>query len=195
MRFRFCGDLDCPDWVLAHMSHLSKLSSVKLKLMANEIVTDIVEGNLRYEKLVSLTSTAKFEDQDIRASSAALLFILSSSAKYSVESETLSHELQQLGLPKEHATTLCKVYADQVQRLRSSLKDQSLRLSSLESVEWKLKHEVTSEGFKLNISLALIEMDIKSCGKIKKQSLAVSPEKLSLLLLELKQISQMMDNP
>jgi len=24
-RFRFCGDLDCPDWVLAEISILSKL--------------------------------------------------------------------------------------------------------------------------------------------------------------------------
>ncbi len=27
MRFRFCGDLDCPDWVLAEISTLSKLVS------------------------------------------------------------------------------------------------------------------------------------------------------------------------
>ncbi|EDL95614.1 COMM domain containing 4 (predicted), isoform CRA_f [Rattus norvegicus] len=25
MRFRFCGDLDCPDWVLAEISTLAKI--------------------------------------------------------------------------------------------------------------------------------------------------------------------------
>lgn len=25
MRFRFCGDLDCPDWVLAEINTLSKM--------------------------------------------------------------------------------------------------------------------------------------------------------------------------
>ena len=37
---------------------------------------------------------------DVKASIAALTFILSSAAKYDCEDETLSNELQQLGLPK-----------------------------------------------------------------------------------------------
>lgn len=37
---------------------------------------------------------------DIKASIAALSFILTSAAKYNVDPETLSNELQQLGLPK-----------------------------------------------------------------------------------------------
>ena len=40
------------------------------------------------------------EESDIKASIAALNFIISSAAKYNVDSESLSHELQQLGLPK-----------------------------------------------------------------------------------------------
>lgn len=27
-RFRFCGDLDCPDWVLAEISTLAKIVSI-----------------------------------------------------------------------------------------------------------------------------------------------------------------------
>ena len=32
-RFRFCGDLDCPDWVLAEISILSKIVSIKIFAM------------------------------------------------------------------------------------------------------------------------------------------------------------------
>ena len=31
-KFRFCGDLDCPDWILAEISILSKLVGSQLKL-------------------------------------------------------------------------------------------------------------------------------------------------------------------
>ena len=40
------------------------------------------------------------ESGDVKASIAALSYILTSAAKYSVDGESLSNELQQLGLPK-----------------------------------------------------------------------------------------------
>ena len=58
---------------------------------------------------------------------AALRFILSSGAKHDVDAESLSSELQQLGLPKEHATSLCKAYADSVAPVRQALHEKSLR--------------------------------------------------------------------
>jgi len=45
-------------------------------------------------------SNANWDESDIKASIAALSFILTNSAKFNVESDTLANELQQLGLPK-----------------------------------------------------------------------------------------------
>ena len=50
--------------------------------------------------MTKLTSDAKFETSDIKASVAAIAFILSSAAKHSVDGSSLDNELQQLGLPK-----------------------------------------------------------------------------------------------
>uniref|UniRef100_A0A2K5JVE9 COMM domain-containing protein n=1 Tax=Colobus angolensis palliatus TaxID=336983 RepID=A0A2K5JVE9_COLAP len=36
--FRFCGDLDCPKWVLAEIGTLAKMSSVKLQLLCSQVV-------------------------------------------------------------------------------------------------------------------------------------------------------------
>ena len=50
--------------------------------------------------MVKIGTDAKLDAEDMKASVAAVQFILSSAAKYSTDSETLSNELQQLGLPK-----------------------------------------------------------------------------------------------
>lgn len=50
--------------------------------------------------MTKLTSDAKFEESDIKASIAAINFILSSAAKHLVDGDSLDNELQQLGLPK-----------------------------------------------------------------------------------------------
>lgn len=53
-----------------------------------------------------MTSDAKFETSDIKASVAAIAFILSSAAKHSVDGNSLDNEMQQLGLPKGKQVTL-----------------------------------------------------------------------------------------
>ena len=57
-------------------------------------------GRKQYAKVAKLVSNANWEESDIKASIAAISFILTNSAKYNVESDTLATELQQLGLPK-----------------------------------------------------------------------------------------------
>ena len=49
---------------------------------------------LQYGKVTKLTSDAKFEESDIKASIAAISFILSSAAKYSVDGDELQQHQQ-----------------------------------------------------------------------------------------------------
>lgn len=67
------------------------------------------------------------ESGEVKASVAALLFVLATSARHGVDGETLGSELQQLGLPREHATALCRVYNDNLVSISSKLRDHSLR--------------------------------------------------------------------
>ncbi|XP_029766599.1 COMM domain-containing protein 4 [Terrapene carolina triunguis] len=53
LRFRFCGDLDCPDWVLAEISTLAKISSVKLKLICGQVLKDLQGEGIDYEKILN----------------------------------------------------------------------------------------------------------------------------------------------
>ncbi|XP_014676077.1 PREDICTED: COMM domain-containing protein 4-like [Priapulus caudatus] len=148
MRFKFCGDLDCPDWVLAEIATLSKITSVKMKLLCNQVIADLLGKPIDYNKVSKLTADAKYEIGDIKASIACLSFILSSAAKYSVSSESLSNELQQLGLPKEHSTSLCKSYEDSIGMLREELARRSLTLPSVVGLEWRVDYVLSSSHVK-----------------------------------------------
>ncbi|KAM4554059.1 COMM domain-containing protein 4 [Fundulus heteroclitus] len=196
MRFRFCGDLDCPDWVLAEISTLAKISSVKMKLLCAQVLKDLLGEGLDYEKVAKLTADAKFESGDIKASLAVLSFILSSAAKHDVDSESLSSELQQLGLPKEHATGLCKSYEDKHSALQDRLRETSLRLRRLDSVSWRVDYTLSSSEIR-EVNEPLIHLKLQTHradpGSSDTTMVSISPDKFRVLLTELKQAQTMMN--
>lgn len=67
------------------------------------------------------------ETGDIKASVAMLGFIFSSAAKHNVDSESLSSELQQLGLPKGESTTLI-VFLSSLEERQNSCNSSCLSL-------------------------------------------------------------------
>lgn len=99
MKFRFCGDHDCPDWVLTEISVLSKMSSVRMMLILRQIKLELMGTGVDYEKLRKLTTGPRlnFTSSDIKAMIATLSFILRNAAKYGVDGVgVLPIELQQV---------------------------------------------------------------------------------------------------
>ncbi|XP_033016796.1 COMM domain-containing protein 4 [Lacerta agilis] len=195
MRFRFCGDLDCPDWVLAEISTLAKISSVKLKLICAQVLKDLLGDGIDYEKVLKLTSDAKLESGDVKATIAVLGFILSSAAKHNVDGESLSSELQQLGLPKEHATGLCRSYEEKQSPLQDSLRGCSLRLNRLDSVSWRVDYTLSSSEIQqVNEPLVHLKLNVKDVdrGVLEPVAMMLSAEKFRVLLAELKQAEAVM---
>ncbi|XP_052797523.1 COMM domain-containing protein 4-like isoform X2 [Mya arenaria] len=175
MRFRFCGDLDCPDWVLAEISILSKM----------------------YDKVYKLTADAKFEEGDVKASISALHFILASAAKYAVDADSLANELQQLGLPKEHTASLGKSYGDSLCQLQEQFGKESLKLSQLEGVEWRVDYILSSSLLQeINEPCVQMKMNVKSVatGTAEPVAFTATSDKFRVFLNELKQAGAMMDN-
>ncbi|XP_034969085.2 COMM domain-containing protein 4 [Zootoca vivipara] len=195
MRFRFCGDLDCPDWVLAEISTLAKISSVKLKLICAQVLKDLLGDGIDYEKVLKLTSDAKLESGDVKATIAVLGFILSSAAKHNVDGESLSSELQQLGLPKEHATGLCRSYEEKQSPLQDSLRGCSLRLNRLDSVSWRVDYTLSSSEIQqINEPIVHLKLNVKDVdrGVLEPVAMMLSAEKFRVLLAELKQAEAVM---
>ncbi|KAG8231595.1 hypothetical protein J437_LFUL012287 [Ladona fulva] len=149
MRFRFCGDLDCPDWVLAEMSPLSRLTSVKMKLLCQEVVKSLSGKPLDYEAVKKLTGDAKYDDNDREGAVAAITFVIRGSIRHNLLAgegrgegeEALILELTQLGLPKELAYAIAKAAAAGASKLQKQFREESLRLNHLEGAEWNAKAE------------------------------------------------------
>ena len=58
---------------------------------------------------------------------AALRWLLGSASRHGVDAESFSSELQQLGLPREHAQAAAKVFGEHIPNITAHLKAKSLR--------------------------------------------------------------------
>ncbi|XP_014600046.1 PREDICTED: COMM domain-containing protein 4 isoform X1 [Polistes canadensis] len=135
MKFRFLGDGDCPDWLLAEINTLSRMTSIKMKTLGQIVMKSLTEGELDEEKIKKITQDAKLDLSDAKAMIAALELIFTSSARYGVSAADLSSELQQLGLPREHSTAVARIHTDCCPQLTATLSSQSLRVSHLSSIK------------------------------------------------------------
>eukprot|EP01035_Chromulina_nebulosa_P019533 gene19533-25431_t len=109
MKFRFCGDLDCPDWILAEIAILSKLTSVRIKVLTTQIIAYSVAGNFDYNKILKLASDNEDGINEIKGAIAATHFIITNACKHDVDELSLIQEIQQLGLPKENSEALADI--------------------------------------------------------------------------------------
>ncbi|XP_059336305.1 COMM domain-containing protein 4-like [Ammospiza nelsoni] len=79
---------------------------LKLKLICIQVFWDLLGQAIEYDKVLKLFSGAQarppshLQSGDVKATIAVPGFIISSAAKHSIDNESLSSELQQLGLPK-----------------------------------------------------------------------------------------------
>lgn len=167
-----------------------------MKLLSLQVVKGLCADDVDYSKVQKFTADAKYELSDIKASIAALSFILSSAAKYNVDGDSLSNELQQLGLPREHSVSLHKVYEDNLNRLQGVLRDTSFRLDRLKNLEWRVDYVLGSSQLKdlkePEINLRFVTVDSDN-SKEKPVSFTVTSDKFRVLLHELKQAYNAME--
>uniref|UniRef100_A0A8I3XCA7 COMM domain containing 4 n=1 Tax=Callithrix jacchus TaxID=9483 RepID=A0A8I3XCA7_CALJA len=186
-RFRFCGDLDCPDWVLAEISTLAKMSSVKLRLLCSQVLKELLGQG---------TDVSKDPSGDVKATVAVLSFILSSAAKHSVDGESLSSELQQLGLPKGTGS-LCRCYEEKQIPLQKHLRVCSLRTNRLAGVGWRVDYTLSSSLLQsVEEPMVHLRLEVAAAPGTPAQPVAMSlsADKFQVLLAELKQAQTLMSS-
>lgn len=185
-RFKFCGDGDCPDYILAAIhSNLCGLSSVKLKVFASQVVKIILsEQPIEDEKFADAFGGRV---EDAKSAYSCVRFLLLSAVRFGIEKDVFAIELQQLGLPREHSLALGKVLNENSAALRENLKSKSLTINELADVRCR-----ESDG----IDCVKLEMEIKNFigakGNVTKE-INISKSDIPVLLKELKIIKSKMD--
>ena len=140
MRFQFAGGADVPDWLLSQIFVVSRISAVKIKLLAKLVLQQSRGEEVEQQKIAKLIGDGKLEVYEMKGVVAALHFILGCSARYDVTEEALALELQQLGLPKEHTEALVASLRDGRAGLQAHFAETSLRRPKLEALRYRL-HE------------------------------------------------------
>ncbi|GAB0087971.1 COMM domain-containing protein [Sergentomyia squamirostris] len=190
-KFRFCGDGDCPDWILAEIhSTLSVLSSVKLRVLAQMVAKSILGEEIPEGKLVEIMSANKMDLQSARSAFACLRFLLTSAVRHNTPPAILEAELQQLGLPKEHTAGICRTLAEFSERLQEFLNSQTLSVNELEDVQCT-PSDVHSEC--INLSLTIKNELVNGLPQKTEHHVTIHKSQLPILIKELKSARDVVD--
>ena len=129
MRFEFCGNIDCPEWVLSEVSILNRMSAIKLKLMLAQLTKKFTGQDFDQEKLQKLCRDQKFDAEETKVCIAIVEFLISQAVKHQVSDKSFSKDLLQMGVAIENSNALVKMFTEQHENIARVLRENSLRIS------------------------------------------------------------------
>lgn len=181
-KFKFCGDADAPDFILAIIhSNLCGMSSIKLKVFASHVVEMITSGNVIDEQKFLATFDGSLEN--LKSAYACVEFLLLSAVRHGVTKEVFSIELQQLGFPKEHSMAMGKVLDEKASAVKSYLRGKSLSVNELKNVKFS----------KSDSGIDCVKMELDIANRNITKEIHISKEDIPILLKELKIIQSKMN--
>lgn len=145
MKFKFCGNIDCPDWLITEIIYLTKISSVKLRILCNQACTFILTKGKNLPDLKKMLEEMNFTSDEASIIISVLEFILKNAAKFDVDELALNQELLQLGLMQENADSISKVFKNQKGKLREKLKDSVKFFNTIKGIEHKMSYVLSNQ--------------------------------------------------
>jgi hypothetical protein len=195
MKFRFAGNLDAPDWLLAEIAVLSPLSTETCDCLCNVVVQQIKTSQLNYEDIEVLTKNNLIKPSDVKGVIAALNYILRNACKYGVDQHDLETEVQQLGLTKEAAAKVTECYVTSKESLVNVLKSKTFTFSKPGNVEWRVDCVLGSSAGKADNTVC-VQMRLNDSNNTNRKTTAfeVDNELFNLLHDELRSASKQMQS-
>uniref|UniRef100_A0AAV1TR67 COMM domain-containing protein n=1 Tax=Peronospora matthiolae TaxID=2874970 RepID=A0AAV1TR67_9STRA len=190
MKFRFCGGLEPPDWVLVEIPLL--LSGESRKVLPSDLsaMCHALAVNITREELEQAQSL--FEEKDERNAAVAVLrFILTHAAKYDVERTDLVKELLQLGMHLAAAEAIALSYEHHRPRIQDQLRAQRFRFPGIEKVKWNVEAD-SRVSMHLMLDRPVMECDVATTAASSELSFDMSKAKFLALYEELRQAQSML---
>eukprot|EP00501_MAST-03F_sp_TOSAG23-6_P002030 GSMAST32.ASY1.ANO1.2118.1 assembled CDS len=145
MKFRFCGGLDCPTWLLTEVVVLSKLSASHTQVLCNQIVAHLTGKEIDFKEVQKAAKKCDITgESNIKAALAALHFIFTNAVKHDVASNVLNVELQQLGLPQKNSSIVQTIYANGRDDVSETFRENSFKLPQLKKIDWRVDYILDS---------------------------------------------------
>lgn len=157
MKFKFCGNIDCPEWIITEITFLTKISTIKLRIICNNLINSLLKDYKNLKDIKKSLEEMNFTDEEATIIISVIEFIIKNSAKFDVEDMILNQELQQLGLPQENADSISKVFKNQKENLRKKLKTDIFEFNKIESVDYKINYILASKYS--DYELSVLESD------------------------------------
>ncbi|KAF0991446.1 hypothetical protein HZS_6137, partial [Henneguya salminicola] len=164
MKFKFCGDIDCPEWILLSIEKLSKLTPQNLSTLCSEISKAYLEQSRAdimlqthydWTKIKNILSLDKFisNDEDIVVCLSGLWFIFFHSIRNNIPVKVLNVELLQVGIPVEQITALCEIYTEYYEQLVEKSKEDYLIANKLVNANMVKISNNTEDIYRLDLLL------------------------------------------
>ena len=111
------------------------------------------------DKLIKLCKDQKLSSDDTRCLLALIEFILTQAGKHLVSEQSFSKDLLQMGIAIENANAIVKIYQENQENLVKSLRQQTLRVSQINSMSYKVNHifATSASGIGQSVTTGILE--------------------------------------
>lgn len=140
MKFKFCGNIDCPEWLISEITFLTKISSIKLRIISNNLINCLISDTKNLKDILKSIEEMNFSEEESIIIVSSLEFIIKNSTKFDVEDIILNQELQQLGLPQENADSITKVFKNHKENLNKKLIKETFSFNQISNIDYKISY-------------------------------------------------------
>jgi len=198
MKFKFCGNNECPEWILSEIVILTKISAIRLRVLAGHIIAKIKGLPYDLAKIEKLCLDSGLTPAETHSALAVLEFVIRGASKYRVEEAELMKEIEQLGLPHENTESIIKTMGKDREGLIAATKNSVLRISRPIGVDYLIGF-VAGNGQQKKGNIIGTEIKLKisyqdGIEKVQKDTeFAIERKELSQLISDLKKCEDMIN--